>query len=301
MKWTAEEMGDQSGKVAIVTGANSGIGFEAAKLLANKGAEVVLACRSRERGEAAVDRIRKQESNAKVSFMPLDLADLDQVRELAGAFSKSNDRLDLLVNNAGVMMCPAGKTKQGFETQLGINHLGHFALTGLLFDLLASTPKSRVVTISSQMHRPGQVEFDDLHFDERAYDETAAYAQSKLANLLFTFELQRRLEAAKLDTLAVAAHPGWTQTDLQRHKRLFRLFNPFFAMSPAQGALPTLRAATAPDVTGGDYYGPHAFYEMRGYPKRVGSSERAQNRDDAARLWQVSQELTGVQFLSDLA
>jgi NAD(P)-dependent dehydrogenase (short-subunit alcohol dehydrogenase family) len=220
------------------------------------------------------------------------------VRAFAAAFARARARLDLLINNAGVMVPPESTTQQGFELQFGVNHLGHFALTGLLLPLVRATPSARVVTVSSQAHRMGAVDFADLQFTERGYQPWPAYGQSKLANLLFTFELQRRLEAEGVDAIAVAAHPGWTGTDLQRNSWYIRPLNRLFAMTPAQGALPTLRAATAPDVNGGEYFGPHGFREMWGHPVRVGTTDAARDADDAVRLWRVSEELTGVRYLS---
>jgi NAD(P)-dependent dehydrogenase (short-subunit alcohol dehydrogenase family) len=293
MKWTHDDIPDQSDKIAIVTGANTGIGYETARALAKKGVRVILACRSREKGEAAVARIAAEQPQSRADFAALDLADLDSVRALAESFVEQNNRLDLLINNAGVMMCPESKTEQGYELQFGVNHLGHFALTALLLPLLRATPNARVVTVSSQAHRSGKMTFDDLNFTKRGYDAMGAYAQSKLANLLFTLELQRKLDTAGDDTVAVAAHPGWTSTDLQRHTWWARMLNPLFSMSPDKGALPTLRAATALDVKGGEYYGPQGFQEMRGYPVRVGTTDAAQSIGDAARLWTVSEEMIG--------
>lgn len=298
MKWTHDDIPPQTGKIAIVTGANTGIGYETARALAHKGAHVVLACRSAGKGEAATTRIAAERPRGTVAFAALDLADLDSVRAFADEFASANERLDLLINNAGVMIPPESTTKQGFELQFGVNHLGHFALTGLLLPLLRVTQGARVVTVASSAHRIGAMDFDDLHFRKRGYKPWLAYGQSKLANLLFMFELQRRLEAEGLDVTAVAAHPGWTGTDLQRNSWYIRPLNRLFAMTPAQGALPTLHAATAPDVRGGEYYGPDGLREMRGYPVRVGTTDAAQNTDDAARLWQLSEELTGVRYLS---
>jgi NAD(P)-dependent dehydrogenase (short-subunit alcohol dehydrogenase family) len=291
-KWTVEDIPDQTGRIAIVTGANTGIGYETARALAHAGADVVLACRSREKGEAAAARIAAEGPKGRAVFQALDLADLESVRRFADGFAKAHDRLDLLINNAGVMVPPDSRTKQGFELQLGVNHLGHFALTNALLDPLRATPGARVVSVSSIAHRMGKMDFEDLDFARRGYDAWGAYGQSKLANLLFTFELQRRLEAEGADVIAVAAHPGWTGTDLQRHAWYVRLMNTFIAMPPAQGALPTLRAATDPDVRGGEYYGPHGFREMRGYPIRVGTTNAAKSVEDAARLWKVSEERT---------
>jgi len=296
IKWTTDSVPDQSGKVAVVTGANTGIGYETARTLAAKGARVVLACRSREKGEAAVARITAERPAGRAEFAALDLSDLDSVCAFANAFNRDNDRLDLLINNAGVMMCPESKTAQGFELQFGVNHLGHFALTALMLPLLRATPNARIVTVSSIAHRSGKMVFDDLHFATRGYSAMGAYTQSKLANLLFTFELQRKLQTAGAEMIAVAAHPGWTSTDLQRHTWWARMLNPLFAMSSERGALPTLRAATAADVKGGEYYGPDGWREMKGDPARVGTTETAKNLEDAARLWTVSEELTGVRF-----
>jgi NAD(P)-dependent dehydrogenase (short-subunit alcohol dehydrogenase family) len=293
MKWTYDDIPDQSGKTAIVTGANTGIGYETALALAKKGARVVLACRSREKGEAAGAKISAEQPQGQAEFSALDLSDLDSVRAFAESFVDQNNRLDLLINNAGVMMCPESKTAQGDELQFGVNHLGHFALTALLLPLLRTTPNARVVTVSSMAHRSGKMTFDDLNFTKRGYNAMGAYGQSKLSNLLFTFELQRKLDAAGADTVAVAAHPGWTSTDLQRHTWWARMLNPLFSMSPEKGALPTLRAATAQDVKSNEYYGPQGFQEMRGYPVRVGKTDAAKNPEDAARLWTVSEEMTG--------
>jgi len=295
-KWTSEQIGAQQGKVAIVTGANSGIGFEAARELARAGAKVILACRSPERGENALGRIRDEQPEADVHFLKLDLSDLAQVEGFAKAFAADHARLDVLVNNAGVMMPPESRTAQGFELQMGVNHFGHFALTGHLLPLLLNTPDARVVNVSSMAHRSGKMSFDDPNWKSRSYRKLASYGQSKLANLLFTFELQRRLEAAGSDVIATAAHPGWTSTNLQQHNGLFEALNPFFAMKAPQGALPTLRAATDPGADGGDYFGPDGFMEMKGYPVLVGSTKRARNPDDAAQLWDLSLQLTGVGY-----
>ncbi|MDH3524203.1 MAG: oxidoreductase [Acidobacteriota bacterium] len=297
MNWSSSHIPDQTDRTAVVTGANSGIGFETARALAGKGAHVVLACRSATRGARALERILDETPAASAELLELDLSSLDSVRACAAELEARRDRLDLLINNAGVMMPPErSRTADGYELQLGTNHLGHFALTGLLLGRLLRTEGSRVVTVSSAAHRQGEIDFDDLQWERRPYRRMASYGQSKLANLLFTFELQRRLEAAGASTAALAAHPGWTGTNLQRDAPLFRAFNPLFAMRPWQGALPTLRAATAPDARGGEYYGPGGWLEMRGYPRRVGTAEQARSTEDAARLWQVSEELTGVRF-----
>ena len=294
-KWTTTNMPNLNNKVVIVTGANSGIGFEAAKEFARKGAQTILACRSLDKAQAALSQIQAEIPNAPAKIMALDLADLDSVRAFAEAFQAKYNRLDILVNNAGIMMPPYGKTVQGFETQIGVNHLGHFALTGLLLETLLQTPQSRVVTVSSAAHSFGQMDFDDLHWEDKAYKPNGAYGQSKLANLLFTYELQRKLTAAGRDTLAVAAHPGWSETNLQQYS-FFRFLNVFFAQSQAMGALPTLRAAVDPQVQGATYYGPGGLMEMRGHPVVVQSNEASHSLEDAQKLWQVSEELTGVHF-----
>ena len=294
-QWTSENIPDQSGRVAIVTGANSGIGYETARALAHKGATVIMACRSVEKGQVAAHKIQDEDPQGTVAVMALDLANLSSVRDFAEGFKREFQRLDLLINNAGVMMLPDyTKTADGFEMQFGTNHLGHFALTGLLLETISRTPGARVVMVSSTAERFGRMNFDNLNA-EQSYDKQAAYGQSKLANLLFTAELQRRFEAASMDAIAVAAHPGWTTTNLQRHTRL-RLLNPIFAQGPEMGALPSLYAATSPDVRGGDYFGPGGFMQMRGYPTKVKPTDRSKDEADAKKLWEVSEELTGITF-----
>jgi len=291
-------MADQTGRVAVVTGANSGIGFETAKELARKGATVILACRSQKKGEAAAAAIRGENPTGRVQMMRLDLSSLASVRAFAQTFTAALDRLDLLINNAGVMALPRrAETADGFEMQFGTNHLGHFALTSLLFDLLARTPDSRVVNVSSGAHRAGRIHWDDLQF-RHAYTPFGAYSQSKLANLLFTVELQRRLDKAGVGVTATAAHPGWTATNLQTHSGVAGFLNPLLGQKPPMGALPTLYAAAAPDITPAGYYGPDGLLEMRGYPKQVGSSGAAQDTIASARLWAESEKLIGVAFLS---
>jgi NAD(P)-dependent dehydrogenase (short-subunit alcohol dehydrogenase family) len=242
--WTAENIPDLTGKVAIVTGANSGIGCEMARALARKAATVILACRSQEKGVAAVEQIGREYPAAKAELMQLDLSDLASVRRFAGDFTGRYDRLDILINNAGIMMTPFGHTADGFELQFGTNHLGHFALTGLLLDLILHTHRARVVTVSSSGHRFGKIDFDNLNA-EQVYSRTAAYGQSKLANLLFTYELQKRFKVAGVDSIAAAAHPGWTATNLQAHTWFFRLLNPFVGDGRAAGAVRCHRTGCA--------------------------------------------------------
>ena len=293
--WTAEQLGDQTGRVAVVTGSNSGIGFETVRALAAKGATVIMACRNLDKANPKAEEIRAAHPGSNVEVMQLDLSNLDSVRQFAEAFRAKHSRLDLLINNAGIMVPPYGKTAQGFETQFGVNHLGHFALTGSLLDLIVNTPGARIVTVSSIAHYMGNIQFSDLNW-EKGYKPQPAYGQSKLANLLFTYELQRRLAAAGKDTLAVAAHPGWTETNLQEHAKAVKFLNRFLAQEPLMGALPTLYAATQADVKGAEYYGPSGFMEMNGPPKRVKSNRRSHDKNIAERLWNVSEDLTGVHF-----
>ncbi len=295
MPWRERDIPDQHGRVAVVTGSNSGIGYETARALAAKGARVVLACRDPARGREAERRLGSAVPGAEVRFEPLDLGALDSVRAFADKLVANEPRLDLLINNAGVMMPPYGRTADGFETQLGTNHLGHFALTGLLLEPLRRTPKARVVNVSSLAHFVGAIAFDDLH-SERSYSPTRAYGQSKLANLLFTRELQRRFEAAGVDALAAAAHPGSTRTELQRHSSMMDAIVRVFSQQPPEGALPTLYAATAEDVRGGEYFGPSGFAGCLGPPGRARSAPRSRDPALARRLWEVSERLTGVTF-----
>lgn len=284
--WRESDVPGQQGRTVLVTGANSGIGFHTARVLAERGARVVLACRDSERAAGAADRIAPREN---VELLRLDLASLSAVREAAEEFRSRFDRLDLLINNAGVTGRRA-RTADGFEPQTGVNHLGHFALTGRLLDLMRDVPGSRVVTVSSIGHRFGDIA--DLHSARNAY------ARSKLANLLFTFELQRRLATDGAATIAVAAHPGGATTDIFRYSSApFRIANlavaRLFGRSPAMGALPTLRAATDPDVAGGAYYGPGGLFEIAGYPRPVEAARRAHDREAQSHLWAESERLTG--------
>ncbi|MCA9646196.1 MAG: SDR family oxidoreductase [Myxococcales bacterium] len=295
MGWSEADVGAQAGRVAIVTGSNSGIGFETARVLGAHGARVVLACRNTAKAEEALGRIKSQHREAQVEVLTLDLSSLESVKDFAQRFRADYGRLDLLINNAGVMMPPFGKTKEGFELQFGTNHLGHFALTAHLIDLVNAAPDGRVVSVSSVAHRFAKLDFDNLNA-EKGYSKLGAYGQSKLANLLFTYELDRRLKAAGVSTISAAAHPGWTSTNLQRTTGWIRVFNPFFGMQPLGGALPTLRAATDAGVPGGTYWGPSGLFELRGAPHRVESNKRSHEETTAAQLWDVSERLTGVAF-----
>ena len=294
--WNASDIGDQSGRVAIVTGANRGIGLPTAGELSRRGARVVMACRSVESARAAASRIDRDNPSGGLVVMELDLADLASVRGFAEEFRRRFDRLDLLINNAGVMLPPFSRTADGFEVQFGTNHLGHFALTARLLDLLEQTAGSRVVTVASTGHRFAAIDFDDLHWRARRYQPVRAYFESKLANLLFTHELQRRFDQAGVPVLALAAHPGWTGTDLLRFSRVLQWLSGFLAMPPLQGALPTLYAATAPDVQPGGYYGPDGLAQIRGYPVQVRASKASRDTSVAVRLWAVSEELVNLQL-----
>jgi len=295
-KWTSGDVPGQQGRLAVVTGANTGLGFETAQVLAGRGASVVLAVRDTEKGKRAAARITGTVPGANVMVQPLDLTSLDSIRAAASELRARHPRIDLLVNNAGVMFTPRQTTRDGFELQFGTNHLGHFALTGLLLEQMLPVPGSRVVTVSSLAHRiRARIDFDDLQ-GERSYSRVAAYSQSKLANLMFTYELQRRLSGAGT-TVAVAAHPGLAATELARYTpaasaALARLIS----QKPAMGALPVLRAATDPGVLGGQYYGPRRLLGTRGYPELARSSGQSRDTAIQRRLWTASEELTGVTF-----
>ncbi|MGU3651975.1 SDR family NAD(P)-dependent oxidoreductase [Mycolicibacterium sp. A43C] len=294
-RWTTHHIPDQSGRTAVITGANTGLGFETAKALAAHGAHVVLAVRDTDKGKRAAAQL-----TGDVSVQELDLGSLASVRAAAAELRGAHERIDLLINNAGVMTPPKSTTADGFELQFGTNHLGHFALTGLLLDTLLDTPGSRIVTVSSNGHKVGAaIHFDDLQW-ERSYSRIGAYAQSKLANLMFTYELQRRL-APRGTTIAVAAHPGTSSTELVRHlpspaRPVTELVSKIAAQPAADGALPTLRAATDPGVLGGQYYGPANLAQWRGAPVVVASSDQSYDVALQQRLWTVSEELTGVGF-----
>ena len=302
--WTAADVGDQSGRIAVITGATSGLGLETARVLAHHGATVVLAGRDHAKTSAAADRIRAAQPAAAVETAELDLASLQSVRAAAAELTARFPELDLLINNAGVMMPPYSLTKDGFELQFGTNHLGHFALTGLLMKSLLAKAGSRVVTVSSNGHRAGRMNFADLQ-SARHYQKFAAYGRSKLANLMFTYELQRRLAAVRARTIALAAHPGTARTDLARHMSglsqaamspRFGLLNSRWVQDGSMGALPTLRAATDPEAIGGTYYGPDGPLQFTGYPVVVTSNVRSHNREAQRRLWVESEQLTGVTY-----
>lgn len=305
MGWTVEDIPDQHGRVVLVTGANSGLGLSSARALATAGARVLLACRDRQRGADALVRVREVATGAEPELVALDLADLSSVRACAQDVADRVDHLDVVMNNAGIMAIPRARTAQGFEAQFGTNHLGHFALDGLLLALLSASPSPRVVTTTSFMHRMGVMHWDDLGA-ERGYRKWLAYGQSKLANLLFAYELDRLAREHGSPLVSVAAHPGYASTHLQAvgpemagnrlAGRVMSMSNAIVAQSADMGALPQLYAATMPGVDGGDFYGPGAFFEMRGSPKKVGSSRAATDPAAARRLWKLSEQMTGITY-----
>jgi NAD(P)-dependent dehydrogenase (short-subunit alcohol dehydrogenase family) len=300
-KWTAEQIPDQTGRTAVVTGANSGLGLVVAQELARAGADVVLACRNTEKGAAAIESIRGEVPGAAVAVEALDLSDLSSVRAFAERFGAQRDGLDLLINNAGVMAPPQRKTADGFELQFGTNHLGHFALTGLLLERMEGREDARVVTVSSAAHRYGRIRFDDLQ-TERRYRRWRAYGQAKLANVLFALELERRLRAAGSTVSSLAAHPGYAATNLQSaappafDRAVMKVTNRLFAQTPEKGALTLLYAATRPSLDGGLFVGPDGFQGHGGHPTLERPARAARDEETAARLWSASEELTGVTF-----
>ena len=296
-KWNTENILSQKGRIVIVTGSSSGIGYETARVLANKQASVIIAVRNLDKGNKALAKIVQQNKDTDVQVMELDLANLASVKNFTENFQKNYSRLDLLINNAGVMIPPYAKTTDGFELQFGTNHLGHFALTGQLLELLISTKGSRIVNVSSGAHNFGKIDFDDLNWEKRNYAQWTAYGDSKLANLYFTYELDRKLKEQGINTLVTASHPGWTATELQRTAGdVMKYLNGIFAQNITMGALPTLRAAIEEGLKGAEYFGPNGFMEIGGYPVQVESNELSKDRAIAQKLWVVSEQLTGVKF-----
>lgn len=305
-KWTVNNIPDQTGKTVIVTGGNSGLGYESVKALASKGATVILASRSVQRGEEAKAKIGQTKGTIKV--MELDLQDFASIHAFAENFKSQYHELNILLNNAGIMTTPYFLTRNDLEGQMGTNHFGHFLLTALLFDLIKATPEARIVNVSSAAHKYGKMDFENLLFEGgKDYTPLKSYGRSKLANLLLTYELQRKVEASGLDIKVLAAHPGGANTNLARHmedKWWFKLLLPMvkrMMQDAASGALPQLRAATDPDAMGGEYYGPNGFREMKGDPVKVTSSSQSHNLVDAQRLWEVSEKLTKTEFNVSLA
>lgn len=296
MSFDINKVPSQKGKISIVTGANIGLGYETTVNLAKKGAKVIMACRSLAKAELAKNEILKLVPIADLEIMRLDLNSLQSVREFAKAYTEKYDKLDLLINNAGVMIPPFSKTKEGFESQMGVNYFSHFLLTNLLFPVLNKTAGARIVSLSSIAHKRGKIDFENLNA-EKGYSKMDAYAQSKLACLMFSYELQRRLDKSGSKVISVAAHPGVSNTNLSQHipKLAVILLTPvlmFFVQSPANGALPQLMAALDENVKGGDYYGPTGFREMKGTPAKVKSEPQSHDKEVAARLWEISEKLT---------
>jgi len=303
--WTVNKIPDLTGKIIVITGANSGIGFETAREIARKGAEVIVASRNPIKAERAIHTIMDEIPGAKLKYIELDLASLESIKAFSRQFNSTYDRLDILLNNAGIMLVPYGKTADGFERTMGTNHLGHFALTGLLLDKLSKTPGARVVNVASNAHYAGEMDFNNLLFDNgQGYSPMKAYGRSKLANLLFTYELQRRFLSSSTDVIALAAHPGIAATELANHlffNLISWLIQPIMKLifqSSAMGALPSLRAALDPQAKGGQYYGPNGKGEKSGYPVLVDSNSSSKNEKDAQKLWEISEELTGIKYLN---
>ncbi|HXG29806.1 MAG TPA: oxidoreductase [Nevskiales bacterium] len=295
--WTAQNIPALHGKLALVTGANRGLGLEITRALARAGATVILGCRDRAKGEAAARQLCSEIPGARLEVMDVDLAELASIRRFAEAFGARFPRLDILCNNASAILAPFGKTRDGFEMHLGTNVIGTYALTLRLLDSLCAAPGARVVNTASLAHRltPG-LDFDDPHFERKPYRDMDAYGKSKLATLLFTFELDRRLKRAAAPVIAVAAHPGYTATNLDLGGFFMRLSTRLFAQPPARGALPALYAATAAGVAGGDYYGPGGFKQLKGFPEKVDCRPEARDPQLAARLWALCERLTGLRY-----
>lgn len=294
--WEAQDIPEQKAKTIIITGASSGLGKEATRVLSKKNATIVMAVRNTKKSEAIVNEIRNEYPKALLDIRSLDLGSLDSVHSFAKGIIADYKELHILINNAGVMMTPYSKTKDGFEIQMGTNHLGHFALTGLLMPLLLSTKNSRVVATSSVAHRQGNIDFTDMNWENRAYMTNKAYADSKLANLYFIYELARKFEGNKNAPKFTVAHPGGTNTDLGRHSLMGRLLGSLAGQKVEMGVLPTLRAATDASIKTSDYLGPKKLFEMRGYPVIVKSSAMSHNIDNAKKLWDISEQLTGVKY-----
>jgi NAD(P)-dependent dehydrogenase (short-subunit alcohol dehydrogenase family) len=305
-KWTEKDLPDLTGRTVIITGANSGTGFAATNFLSTKGATVVMACRNPDKANRALQRIRNDNAEAKLDFIPLDLGSLASIERFSEAFKKKHPSLDILINNAGMSQTPQLKTEDGFEMQIGVNHLGHYALTGRVMDRLVNTRNSRVVTMSSMNHEQGEMNLDNL-FLEGEYHPMRAYEQSKLANLLFSYELSRKLTRAGVNVESIAAHPGFVKSNIMKSNEytirsfaftlMFNILNALLAMTPEKGSLGIMRAATDRTLKNGDYVGPTKMGGFRGLPKLLTSSESSYNEKDARKLWEISEQLTGVRYV----
>ncbi|RIV18628.1 SDR family NAD(P)-dependent oxidoreductase [Fibrisoma montanum] len=297
-KWTTDNIPDLSGKTMLVTGANSGIGFETSLALAKKGAHVIMACRDHRKADEAKKRLTHVVPAARITLVTLDLADLDSVRKCVETVRQTNNKLDVLINNAGVMATPYSKTKQGFEMQIGTNYLGHYALTGLLLPLLLATPGSRIVSLSSLGANYGKLDLEDIMSEHKKYKTYDAYSQAKLANLVFAVELARKLEASRSDTMSIAVHPGGSPTNLQRTSGFLmaRIITPLLSQAADKAALPSLLAATDPTVSNGSYWGPTGFMKLKGFPGPAAIPKQANDLAAASRLWELGEKLTGVNY-----
>ena len=296
IKWKAQDVAHQSGKIAVVTGSNTGIGFQVALILADKGAHVVRACRNLEKAETAREKMLKSSPHAQIFVEELDLADLSNVEAFATRLKKSHQHVDILINNAGVMIPPQSTTKDGFELQIGTNHFGHFALTSHMMPLLSAAEKPRIVTLSSIAHWSGVIDLEDINGEKKKYNKWGMYSQSKLANLLFALELDRRLKAAGSHIESFGSHPGYSNTDLQRYSLAWRILNPLFGIQPIKGAAPTLYAATEPDAIAHRYWGPIGLLEARGWTGKAKITSRAADEEMARKLWEYSESLLGIHF-----
>jgi NAD(P)-dependent dehydrogenase (short-subunit alcohol dehydrogenase family) len=295
-KWNTQDIPDQKGKVVIITGATSGLGKEAAKVFAEKGATVIMPVRNAEKAKSVLEEILKLNPNSKIVIKSLDLSSLNSIQLFADDFLNSYNQLDILINNAGIMYCPYSKTQDGFEMQMGTNHLGPYALTAHLMPLLMKTASSRIVNTASLAHLTGNIDFEDINWENRKYKTMQAYADSKIANLYFHYELSKRLKGQNNAPLVIAAHPGWTKTELDRHIGIVGIISSIIGQKAEKGVLPTLRAATDPAAISGDYFGPDGFREMRGYPVKVKSNAMSLNAQKAEQLWTLSEKLTGIKY-----
>lgn len=304
--WNYDDIGDQTGKTFLITGANSGLGFSASRGLASHGATVIMTSRNLEKGNKAADEIKEKFPNAKLEVMQLDLASFKSIKEFANSFKSKYNQLNGLLNNAGIMQPPFRKTEDGLELQMGTNHFGHYLLTGLLLGVIKATPGSRVISQSSVVHESTKgINFDDIN-NEKKYNRTEVYAQSKLANLLFVFELNRKFTEHNIDAIALGVHPGYSATNLQStgpslggasiFSRMYKISNFLIAQNVEKGALPLVYAAVAPDVKGGDYIGPTGMRRMRGYPRRLKAKKTAYDEEAAKKLWVISEEKTGFKY-----
>lgn len=295
-KWNTQNISDQKGKVVLITGATSGLGKEAAKVFASKGATVIMPVRNIEKAKTVREEILKIYPDAKIDLRSLDLSSLNSIKSFSDEISNSYEQLDILINNAGVMYCPYSKTQDGFEMQIGTNHLGPYALTAQLMPLLMKTANSRIVNTASLAHLTGNIDFEDINWENRKFKTMQAYADSKLANLYFHYELTKKLKELENAPRVIAAHPGWTKTELDRHIGLVGFISSIIGQKVQMGVLPTLRAATDPEALSGDYFGPSGFREMRGNPIKVKSNEMSHNTKNAEKLWLLSEKLTGIKY-----